>query len=261
MFDFHLHSRVSFDSSCAPADIVNAAEKAGLSEICFTDHYDFNDLFREKRDVFAIEDYRAAYDNIASKKVTVRYGVECGLTPWNQKELSDLLASYEFDFVIGSIHFAGGQDPYSEDYWKGISAHEAFKKYLLHTLECVKLHDGFDVLGHLNYVCKSVHNPTHKSFLYSDYSDICDEIMKTLVQNGKGMEINTSGVDRAGDFLPSAEFIKRFRELGGEIITVGSDSHDTSRVGQHISGALEIAKDIFGYVCTFEKRKPVFNKL
>jgi histidinol-phosphatase (PHP family) len=85
--------------------------------------------------------------------------------------------------------------------------------------------------------------------------------MKTLAQNGKGMEINTSGVDRVGDFLPSIDFIKRFRELGGEIITVGSDAHDTSRVGQHISEALEIAKDVFGYVCTFEKRKTIFHKL
>ena len=64
-----------------------------------------------------------------------------------------------------------------------------------------------------------------------------------------------------GDFLPSVDFIKRFRELGGEIVTVGSDAHDASRVGQHIVGALEIAKDVFGYVCTFEKRKAIFHKL
>ncbi len=261
MFDYHLHSRISFDSTCTPENIVKAAEKTGLLEICFTDHYDFNDLFREKRDLFTIEEYRSAYDRLTSEKVKIRRGVEFGLTPWNQNELSNLLDSYSFDFVIGSVHYTGGQDPYSENYWKGISVHEAFEKYLLHTLECVKVHDGFDVLGHLNYVCKSAHNPTHKSFLYSDYRDICDEIMKTLAQNGKGMEINTSGVDRTGDFLPSAEFIKRFRELGGEIITVGSDSHDSTRVGQHISGALEIAKEIFGHVCTFEKRKPIFHKL
>lgn len=75
------------------------------------------------------------------------------------------------------------------------------------------------------------------------------------------MEINTSGVDRVGDFLPSLDFMKRFHELGGEIVTVSSDAHDASRVGQYISGALDIAKDVFGYVCTFEKRKAVFHKL
>ena len=85
--------------------------------------------------------------------------------------------------------------------------------------------------------------------------------MKTLAQKGKGMEINTSGKDRVGEFLPSYDFIKRFKELGGEIITIGSDSHDDTRVGQYISEALDIAKDVFGYVCTFDKRKVVFNKL
>lgn len=74
-----------------------------------------------------------------------------------------------------------------------------------------------------------------------------------LVNKGKGLEINTSGKDRVGEFLPSYDFIKRFKELGGEIITVGSDSHDDIRVGQYISEALEIVKEIFGYVCTFEK--------
>lgn len=261
MFDYHLHSRVSFDSACDPADVVTAAEKAGLKEICFTDHYDFNDVYKDKRDLFTMEAYCAAYDPIASSKVTVRRGVEFGLTTWNQKELDDLLRAYDFDFVIGSVHFAGGYDPYCPDFWTHHGMDTAFETYLLQSLACVKHQTDFDVLGHLNYVCKSEHNPTHKPLYYKDYADICDEIMKTLVQGGKGMEINTSGVDRVGDFLPSVDFIKRFRELGGEVITVGSDAHDASRVGQHIAGALEIAKDIFGYVCTFENRKAVFHKL
>ena len=75
------------------------------------------------------------------------------------------------------------------------------------------------------------------------------------------MEINTSGVDRVGDFLPSKAFLKRFKELGGEIVTVGSDAHDPSRVGQYTAEALEILKEIFGYVCTFERRKPIYHKL
>ena len=163
--------------------------------------------------------------------------------------------------MIGSVHYAGGYDPYYPEFWINNGKEDAFEKYLLKTLECVKAHKDFDVLGHLNYVCKSSHNPTHKPLYYADYADICDEIMKILAQNGKGMEINTSGVDRVGDFLPSREFIKRFRELGGEIVTVGSDSHDDTRIGQYINGALEIAKDVFGYVCTFENRKAIYHKI
>lgn len=265
MFDYHLHSKVSFDSDCAPKDIVSAAEKAGLKEICFTDHYDFNDIFREKRNLFTIEDYRAAYDGLNSEKVNIRHGVEFGLTTWNQNELSKLLESYSFDFVIGSVHYAGGYDPYYEAFWQDLTAEQAFEKYLNHLLLCVKAHSDFDVLGHINYVCRYVCRSPHglesKYLHYADYRDICDEIFKVLIEKGKGIEINTSGYDEYSEFIPSPVFVKRFRELGGEIITVGSDSHDQSRIGQHIKGALEIAKNIFGHVCTFEKRQVVFHKL
>lgn len=261
MFDFHLHSSVSFDSTCDAADIVKKAEQIKLKQICFTDHYDFNDDPSKKHDFFEVEQYRVAYDNISSKKLKILRGVEFGLTHWNQEQLKSLLSAYPFDFVIGSVHFTGGYDPYYKEFWTHNGIEEGFEKYLLQTLKCVKVHNNFDVLGHLNYVCKSEHNPTKKPLYYKDYSDICDEIMKTLAENGKGMEINTSGIDRVGEFLPSYDFIKRFKELGGEIITVGSDSHDASRVGQYIDGALSIAREVFGYVCTFENRKVSFHKL
>ena len=86
----------------------------------------------------------------------------------------------------------------------------------------------------------------------------CERI---VIAKGKGMEINTSGVDRAGDFLPSAAFLKRYKELGGEIVTLGSDAHAPDRVGQYASEAMAILKDIFGYVCTFADRKPIFHKI
>ena len=261
MFDYHLHTKLSFDSTCDPRKIVATAERQGLKEICFTDHYDFNDVFVDKRDIFTLQEYRDTYDLLESDKVKIRRGVEFGLTQWNQNELDDLLASYDFDFVLGSVHYAGGYDPYFEEFWTHNGMYAAFEKYLLQTLECVKTHNNFDVLGHLNYVCKSMHSPTRKPLHYQDYADICDEIMKTIVQKGIGMEINTSGVDRVGDFLPSIEYIKRFKALGGEIITVGSDAHDDTRVGQYMSQAIEIAKEVFGYVCTFENRKVIYHKL
>jgi len=113
----------------------------------------------------------------------------------------------------------------------------------------------------MTHVSKSPFNVTKEPLRYKDYSDICDEIMRTLAEKGKGMEINTSGVDRVGEFLPSLDFVKRFRELGGEIITVGSDAHDTNRLGQYIDGALAIANEVFGRVYTFENRRPIVHKL
>ena len=261
MFDFHMHSRVSFDSKGDPCDMVRVAEERGLCEICFTDHYDYNSEPSVAPDLFTVEDYAREYDGLTSNKLLIRRGVEFGLTTWNQKELDWLLSQRNFDFVIGSIHYAGGFDPYYPGYWDGKTMKEAFELYLEQSLACVRVHENYDVLGHLNYVCKSEHNPSHMPLRYEDYSDICDEIMKTVIAKGKGMEINTSGVDRVGDFLPSKAFLKRFKELGGEIVTVGSDAHDSSRVGQYTAEALEILKEIFGYVCTFERRKPIYHKL
>ena len=261
MFDYHLHTAVSFDSTATAREIAEAALQRGLKEICFTDHHDHGFTPEAHHDLFSLEAYSAAYDGLQLPGLKIRRGMEYGMTTWNVPHLKELLQKRSFDFVIGSLHYADGSDPYFKEFWEGRTMQQAFTGYLEQTLRCVQLHDDYDVLGHLNYVCKSPHSPTHEPLFYQDYRELCDEIMKVLVQKGKGMEINTSGVDRAGVYLPDAEFLKRFKELGGEIVTVGSDAHDASRVGQYVPEALGILKDIFGYVCTFEARKPIFRKL
>ena len=261
MFDFHLHSDISFDSVCPAKEILAAAEQRGLKEICFTDHYEYNDVKDLPHDLFSLERYAEVYGPLSSDTVKIRRGVEFGMTHWNKEEFRALNERMHFDFVIGSVHCAGGSDPYFKEYWDGITPEEGFRKYLLQTLKCVKLHDEFDVLGHINYACKSEYNPTKKPLYYEDYPELCDEIMRILVQKGKGMEINTSGMDRVGEFLPSITYLKRFKELGGEIVTIGSDAHNAERVGQYAQEALDVLREVFGYVCTFENRAPIFHKL
>lgn len=261
MFDYHMHTTVSFDGIGTAKELAEAALRAGLKEICFTDHWDYHSNPTGQPNLFSLDDYSRAYDSLIVPGLTIRKGIELGLTEWNVPQLKEILQKRPFDFVIGSIHFVDGYDPYDEKYWENKTTDEAFRRFLEGTLACVKIHDDYDVLGHLTYVCKSVHNPSHKALVYGDYREIIDEILRILVQKGKGMEINSSGVDRAGDFLPSADILKRFHELGGEIVTIGSDAHAPDRVGQYHKEALEIVKDIFGHVCTFEGRKAVFHKL
>lgn len=261
MFDFHIHSSVSFDSDTPASDIAQAAKQAGLREICFTDHWDYLPRPDDDHELFSLEEYSRAYDGLHIDGLTIRRGVEIGLNEWNSNECKRLLSKRDFDFVIGSVHYADGYDPYDKKYWDNKSVETAYVRYLEKVLECVKHHRDFDVLGHLTYICKSPNNPFHAPLRYEECSDIADEIMRILICNEKGMEINTSGVDRGVDFLPSFDYIRRFKELGGEIITVGSDSHDAVRVGQYCNEAMKMLKDIFGYVCTFEKRCPVFHKI
>lgn len=261
MFDFHMHTKISFDSEAEPVEMLRAAEKSGLREICFTDHVDHHGKPDGEHFLIDFNDYAEAYDTLYSDKLVIRKGIEMGLVKWNKSEAEKILKTREFDFVLGSIHYADGNDPYFPDFWEGITYRQAVEKYLSDTLECVKLHDNFDVLAHLNYVCKYNYSGQPSDFSFEIYRELTDEIMKVLVSKGKGMEINTSGVDKTGKFLPDATFIKRFKELGGEIITVGSDAHAPDRVGQYSKDAIELAKEVFGYVCTFEKRKPVYHRL
>ena len=261
MFDFHMHSTVSFDGHDAPMTMALAAKAAGLREICFTDHIDDDPQGKILTQRFTKEAYAAAYDALEVPGLTIRRGLEFGMLPDNRASLEDCLSWRGYDFVLGSVHYAGGEDVYYPPYWAGKRLFEGERQYLEDTYACVLAHDGFDVLAHLTYISKARHNPAHTPVELAQHREIVDEILKVLVSKGKGLEINSSGVDRCGDFLPRAEFLRRFRELGGEIVTFGSDAHTASRVGQYAGEALELLRDIFGYVCTFEGRKPVFHKL
>ena len=261
MFDFHIHSRVSFDGHDTGMALAQAARNAGLKEICFTDHLDYDPLGLMGNMAFRTEDYNAEYDHLAVPGLTIRRGLEFGLTRDNQDQFQKDLQRRPFDFVLGSIHFIDGLDVYFDTYWQGKTLYQAERRYLEETLACVQAHKDFDVLAHLTYISKSPPHPTHQPVSYEAHREIIDEILRILVEKGKGLEMNTSGVDRCGDFLPSADMFRRFRELGGEIVTVGSDAHRCNRVGQYSTRACEILEDIFGYVCTFADRKPVFHKL
>lgn len=261
MFDCHMHSKLSFDGKADALDMALTARERGLREICFTDHLDHWIDPVVPYHEYDLESYARTYEPLEVPGLVIRRGCEAGLMHWNRAELDRHLSRYPYDFIIGSVHYIHSENPYSAAYWEGKTADQVFRQYLEGVLETVENHDNFDVLGHLTYVSKSPANTTHTPLRYSDYPALIDEILRVLVKKGKGMEINTSGVARVGEFLPSADIFRRFRELGGEIVTMGSDAHNCDRVGDHMDGAVRILKEIFGYVCTFEQRKPIFHKL
>ena len=261
MFDFHMHSRVSFDAHDSGEALAKAALAAGLKEICFTDHLDYDPLEIMGDLTFDNKVYSAEYDSLAIPGLTIRKGMEFGMTPDNQAQLRQDLQRRPFDFVLGSVHFVDDLDVYFEPWWRGKTVFQAERRFMEATLDCVRAQDDFDVLAHLTYISKTRCHPSPRPLSYAEHREIIDEILKILAQKGKGLELNTSGMDRCGGFLPTADYFRRFKELGGEIVTVGSDAHACDRVGQYSFEACEMLKDIFGYVCTFEGRKPIFHKL
>lgn len=256
-----MHSRVSFDGHDTGEALARAAVAAGLKEICFTDHLDYDPLETMGDLTFETAAYNAEYDHLELPGLKIRRGIEFGMARDNQAQFKKDLQRRPFDFVLGSIHFVDDLDVYFEAFWQGKTVFEAERRYLEETLACVQVHDDFDVLAHLTYIGKTNAHPAPRCVPYAEHRELIDEILRILVQKGKGLEMNTSGVDRCGGFLPTADYFRRFRELGGQIITVGSDAHRCNRVGQYSGEACGILKDIFGYVCTFEDRKPIFHKL
>ena len=261
MFDYHMHSMVSFDGKEKPEDMVRAAEEMGLKEICFTDHIDFDSRAEKQIMTFDTNDYNAAYDHLTSQKVKVRRGLEYGMVADRPELMGQALARRPFDFVIGSVHFVDGYDIYFPPYWEGKTMEQAERRYLEEILACVQNHDDFDVLGHLTYITKAWNNPTNRPVEYALYTELVDEIFRQLIRKDKGIEVNTSGMARSGVYLPSREYVQRFHDLGGKIVTVGSDAHTADRVGEYCGDAARMVADIFGYVCTFENRQPIFHKI
>lgn len=260
MFDFHVHSTVSYDGHNTGAEMARAAFDAGIREMCFTDHLDYDPQHRVKMD-FETELYNAAYDELEVPGLIIRRGAEFGMLRDNAPVLARDLQRRHFDFIIGSCHFVEDLDIYFPPFWEGKTMEQAERLYLEEVLACVSAHDDFDVLGHLTYISKAKCNPTHRPVEYASYKELVDGILRTLAKKGKGIEVNTSGKDRCGVFLPEAEYLKRFKELGGKIVTVGSDAHDTARAGQYCHEAAKMVSEIFGGVYTFADRNPVFHKL
>lgn len=261
MFDYHMHTRVSFDGHDTGEAMAKAALKAGLKEICFTDHLDYDPL--EKMGCMAFDQavYNAEYDHLDIPGLKIRRGMEFGMTAGNRAQFKIDLQRRPFDFVLGSIHFVDDLDVYFEEYWSDKTVFQSERRYLEATLECVQIHEDFDVLAHLTYIAKTHCHPAPRPVPFGEHREIIDEILRAVAAKGKGLELNTSGMDRCGGFLPTADYFRRFKELGGEIITIGSDAHAVNRVGQYSFDACELFRDIFGYVCTFENRQPIFHKL
>ena len=161
--------------------------------------------------------------------------------------------------MIGSSHVMHGVDPYYPAYWENHTEEEGYQEYFESILENIAVFDGFDVYGHIDYVVRYGPNK-NASYSYQKYADIIDEILKALIIKGKGIEINTGGFKYGlGHPNPTEDIIKRYHELGGEIITIGADAHQPEHVAFDFEKVPSILKEAgFTHYTVFKNRKPEF---
>lgn len=268
--DMHVHSCFSSDSCEKPESIIETAIEKGFSYVYFTDHHDMDfPVHPDNPDM----DFQLDFDSYIAKllelkdiyhnKIELRIGVEQGICPETAPKIHTLSNCYPFDFIIGSSHLTSltNGDPYYPEYYGGKSNVEAYREYFMSEAENVRLTDGFDVYGHLDY---AVRYCPDKSFVYDfeDYRDIFEVLFKRLIERGKGIEVNTAGISKIGYPHPHIEALKLYKSLGGEIITIGSDAHTKENIGFGFDTAEELLKETgFTYYTVFKERKAEFVKL
>jgi histidinol-phosphatase (PHP family) len=252
--------------------MIDQAIRLGLKKLCFTDHMDYdypvqtegiNFEFNPEEYVRKLEVLKNKY----KKELQILFGIELGLQPYLADRLMLLTNSYPFDFFIGSSHVVDHIDPYIADYWVDKSKEDGIRAYFKSIIDNCKAFQNFHVYGHMDYIIRYIPGQAQavnkESYLYDDYADILDEALRTIISYGKGIEINTSGLKYGLGFThPKIEVLKRYKELGGEIITVGSDGHKPEHLAYEFHLVPGLLKEAgFHYYTTFEQGKPIFEKL
>lgn len=267
--DYHLHSSFSGDSKEDMEVMIQQGIQLGLKRMCFTEHMDmdFNYAKPEEAGMFELNTDSYLFDLIKYKekyadRIAVSFGVELGIQPHLSKEIAGYAKAYDFDFIIASSHMCSGKDLYYPYFYEGRSSEEAYREYFEAILDNLNTISDYDVYGHLDYVVR--YGPDKdKDYSYDKYKDIIDKILNHLVGHEKGIEINTGGISYGlKELNPCTDIVTRYRQLGGEIITVGSDAHSQERIGEGFGRAEEILKKCgFRYYTVFERRMPEYIKL
>lgn len=263
LIDYHTHSRLSPDSDAPLEEMAAAAVKAGLAELCVTDHYD---LLQGDGGTMAPYDWAPAvaqYERVKAQfdgRLTLKLGLEFGSGHLGDAALK--AAPEQLDFVIGSLHnrsaAAGGVDYYYGDYKDPAACYAAMDDYFAQ-MEAMAPLPVYDVLGHVIYPLRYMEPVCRETLSLDRYMDRIRDILRVAVQSGRGMELNTY---RGGTIEAWRPVLEHFRDVGGEVLTVGSDAHVPGSMALGVREGYALLKDMgFRYVATFRGRKPSFVKL
>lgn len=257
--DYHIHTNSSDDSKVTMEEYANRAVELGFDEICFTDHVEY----AAKSPIVKGEvDYYGRYKNLIEnfdKNLSIKFGAEFGVQRDNVEFFKEFFKQYPFDFVLLSCHTIGGLELYDGTFQEGRTQKEYNEAYYNELLEVVKNFKNYSVLAHVDLIRRY-----DKSYYSLEHTyPIVSEILKQAIKDGKGIEINTSSFQyKIPDLTPSVDIIKLYKELGGEIITIGSDSHTLNRLGNNILDIHQKLRELgFDSFYTFDKMTPIRHEL
>lgn len=255
MFDSHIHTTFSTDSKMNIEEAIKKAEELNIG-LVITEHMDINYPDKSKF-TFNHEEYFKNYSKYINENLHL--GIELGMRLDCIEENKILAQKYPFDYVIGSVHLVNNIDLYGENFYKHKSKLQSYEEYFKYMISCVKTHSFVDSLGHIDYIARyAIYED--KEIYYEDFADYIDEVLKTAIQNNTILELNTRRLNKIEAIDNLKKIYKRYYELGGRMVTFGSDSHRTQDIGNNFNIAKNIAdccnlKPVF-----FKNRKPEYSK-
>ena len=274
LFDNHNHSQFSFDGKRSSVeDCARAALAKGLSGVAFTDHCDFfvPEMKAQQEnlvlEVFDVPEQQAEIDRVQTLidgsygpgNFRILKGIEVGMHENHHDDIRRTLAENSFDQVIASVHYLDGIDPFYGGYYEDKDWKTAYGHYLETIFKEMTWLGDFDIMGHYDYVVRYAPYP-QTCLTYRDFSDILDEMLRYLAHEGKALELNTKSYQlyKGREVILDTNVLMRYKELGGEIISLGSDSHDPGRVGENFTRFARLLKSLgFRWSAHYEKRKLV----
>ena len=266
MVDVHLHTKFSFDSEEEPENYLSKAVKLKLNAIGFSEHYDYDAFLDGEKDVTLADlDSYTSYINylkLNHPEIEILQGIEFGYRKEAVSQYVKLISQYQFDYVINSLHTLPNRgDCYHDKFFAGKTLKESYSDYFKGVLESVNADYDYQIIGHVGYVCR-YRKGNEAKIIYADFADILDEILKAIIAKDKCLEINTSNGVSGCTFLPDKDIIKRYLELGGKLLSFGSDAHAADRF--HRNG--DLLKDYLKQLGVkelyyYKQRQPIAYKI
>ncbi|MCL2087785.1 MAG: histidinol-phosphatase HisJ family protein [Oscillospiraceae bacterium] len=264
MLDMHTHSTLSHDGENDMREMVEHAFKSGLKVIASTEHIDLNVYYSSKyKNNILIprghKEIRKLKEEYADK-IKLIYGVEFAQSVHDKAFAKEIIDEYQFDYVLGSVHAVREiSDFYYLDY-NELDNHDLMTKFFNETLEMVEWGE-IDAVAHLTYPLRYIVGRCKIDFKLSTFDNKIREIFKVMVAKNIALELNTCGMRLDNYNRPDPDFgyFELYKEMGGDMVTIGSDAHNKQFIGCDIPAALKKLKEIgFDRVTYFEKRKPFY---
>lgn len=256
--DYHMHSIDSCDSTATMEAMCASALAHGLREIAFTEHLDLNPgdqcpgFYQPGRYFERLEAARAQF---GPQGLVIRAGVEIGEPHLYAEAHRAVLERWPYDVALGSLHWTGPHSVFDKAYYRVRSPRDAFAPYFMELAEMVR-GGGFEILAHVDVV-KRVGYDVYTRFDTREWEDLFRPVWQACIEGGIAVEINTAGYRRGvHEAHPALEALRWYRQMGGDLLTLGSDAHRPGHVAHRFDDALALARAAgFTRLCTFEQRR------